>query len=192
MAVLARQGRPRSVRDRPLRVGLARHRLCEVRPLGPERRRPSPRTSKPTGSSRGACCCGSPPPTRSPTGSCRARSSSSAPRTRRSIGRTVGAPPTPTISGCASGSGTSGTFRSAASRGGRSFTSAWAWTRTRSSARAPSARDPTSSGMVGYYGLTDNEFRPAGAAGNMAVHYYPLPFLRFEALGMVGSPAAVP
>jgi hypothetical protein len=41
--------------------------------------------------------------------------------------------------------------------------------------------------IVNYYGLTDNEFRPQGAAGNLAVHYYPLPFLRFEALGTVGS-----
>ena len=42
---------------------------------------------------------------------------------------------------------------------------------------------------VKYYGLTDNQFRPDGAAGNMAVHYYPLPILRFEALGTVGSTA---
>lgn len=41
--------------------------------------------------------------------------------------------------------------------------------------------------LVPFYGLTDNQFRPAGEAGNMAVHYYPLPFLRFEALGTVGS-----
>ena len=40
---------------------------------------------------------------------------------------------------------------------------------------------------AGYYGLTDNEFRPAGEAGNVAIHYYPLPFLRFEALGQLGS-----
>ena len=38
-----------------------------------------------------------------------------------------------------------------------------------------------------YYGLTDNQFRPSGAAGDMAVHDYPLPYLRFEALGTVGS-----
>jgi hypothetical protein len=38
-----------------------------------------------------------------------------------------------------------------------------------------------------FYGLTDNQFRPAGAAGNAAFHYYPLPFLRFELLGMAGS-----
>jgi hypothetical protein len=44
----------------------------------------------------------------------------------------------------------------------------------------------------GYYGLTDNEFRPTTASGNMAVHYYPLPFLRFEALTTVGSGAAGP
>ena len=40
---------------------------------------------------------------------------------------------------------------------------------------------------ISFYGLTDNQFRPQGAAGNMAVHYYPLPFLRFEVLGMAGS-----
>jgi hypothetical protein len=40
---------------------------------------------------------------------------------------------------------------------------------------------------VAYYGLTDNEFRPAYIAGNMALHYYPLPFLRFEGLATVGS-----
>jgi hypothetical protein len=40
---------------------------------------------------------------------------------------------------------------------------------------------------ISYYGLTDNEFRPSGAVGNLALHYYPLPFLRFEALATVGS-----
>ena len=40
---------------------------------------------------------------------------------------------------------------------------------------------------IAFYGLTDNQFRPSGAAGNFAVHYYPLPFLRFELLGMAGS-----
>ena len=40
---------------------------------------------------------------------------------------------------------------------------------------------------VSFYGLTDNQFRPSGAAGNLAVHFYPLPFLRFEALGSLGS-----
>jgi hypothetical protein len=40
---------------------------------------------------------------------------------------------------------------------------------------------------ISFYGLTDNQFRPAGAAGNMALHYYPLPFLRFELLAMAGS-----
>jgi len=40
---------------------------------------------------------------------------------------------------------------------------------------------------ISYYGLTDNQFRPQGAAGNFAVHYYPLSFLRFELLGMAGS-----
>ena len=28
---------------------------------------------------------------------------------------------------------------------------------------------------IAFYGLTDNQFRPPGAAGNMALHYYPLP-----------------
>jgi hypothetical protein len=46
--------------------------------------------------------------------------------------------------------------------------------------------------VISFYGLTDNEFRPNGAAGNMAVHYYPLPFLRFEALGTVGSEGSGP
>ncbi len=40
---------------------------------------------------------------------------------------------------------------------------------------------------IAFYGLTDNQFRPQGAAGNMALHYYPLPYLRFELLGMAGS-----
>jgi hypothetical protein len=38
-----------------------------------------------------------------------------------------------------------------------------------------------------FYGLTDNQFRPQGAAGNMAFHYYPLRNLRVELLGMGGS-----
>jgi hypothetical protein len=40
---------------------------------------------------------------------------------------------------------------------------------------------------ISFYGLTDNQFRPQGAAGNMALHYYPFRFLRFELLGMSGS-----
>lgn len=40
---------------------------------------------------------------------------------------------------------------------------------------------------ISFYGLTDNQFRPQGAAGNMAFHYYPLRVLRFEMLGMAGS-----
>jgi hypothetical protein len=40
---------------------------------------------------------------------------------------------------------------------------------------------------IAFYGVTDNQFRPLGPAGNLAFHYYPLPHLRFEALGMVGS-----
>jgi len=45
---------------------------------------------------------------------------------------------------------------------------------------------------IGYYGVTDNQFRPGGAAGNAAFHYYPLPYLRFELLGTVGSLGAYP
>ena len=45
---------------------------------------------------------------------------------------------------------------------------------------------------ITYYGLTDNEFRPASSAGNMAVHFYPLPFLRFEGLALVGSQGSGP
>jgi hypothetical protein len=40
---------------------------------------------------------------------------------------------------------------------------------------------------IEFYGLTDNQFRPQGAAGNLALHYYPFSFLRFELLGMAGS-----
>jgi hypothetical protein len=40
---------------------------------------------------------------------------------------------------------------------------------------------------IGFYGLTDNQFRPQGAAGNLAFHYYPTRQLRFELLGMAGS-----
>jgi hypothetical protein len=41
--------------------------------------------------------------------------------------------------------------------------------------------------QISFYGLTDNQFRPSGAAGNLAFHYYPLRILRFELLGMSGS-----
>jgi len=34
--------------------------------------------------------------------------------------------------------------------------------------------------QIAFYGLTDNQFRPSGAAGNLAFHYYPLRILRFE------------
>jgi len=44
-----------------------------------------------------------------------------------------------------------------------------------------------SANNIQFYGLTDNQFRPAGPAGNFAFHYYPLPYLRFEVLGMAGS-----
>jgi hypothetical protein len=40
---------------------------------------------------------------------------------------------------------------------------------------------------IQFYGLTDNQFRPLGAAGNVALHYYPMRILRFELLGMAGS-----
>jgi hypothetical protein len=40
---------------------------------------------------------------------------------------------------------------------------------------------------IAYYGLSDNQFRPDGSAGNFALHLYPLPILRFEVLGMMGS-----
>jgi hypothetical protein len=40
---------------------------------------------------------------------------------------------------------------------------------------------------ISFYGLTDNQFRPAGPAVNGAVHYYPLKFLRFELLGTAGT-----
>jgi hypothetical protein len=43
------------------------------------------------------------------------------------------------------------------------------------------------SNQITFYGLTDNQFRPQGAAGNLAFHYYPLPYLRFELLGMAGT-----
>ncbi len=45
---------------------------------------------------------------------------------------------------------------------------------------------------IQFYGLTDNQFRPPGAAGNMAVHYYPFRFLRFELLGTAGSLGSTP
>jgi hypothetical protein len=45
---------------------------------------------------------------------------------------------------------------------------------------------------IAYYGLTDNQFRPVGAAGNLALHIYPLPFLRFEGLATVGSSPSGP
>jgi hypothetical protein len=48
---------------------------------------------------------------------------------------------------------------------------------------AVSSGDPP----IAFYGLTDNQFRPSGAAGNVAVHIYPLRILRFEALATVGN-----
>ena len=185
VAVHAGQGRPRSVRDRPVRLGLARHRYEKFGPWGAN----PPRWSR-AGSAywkqQGRMLLRV-TPTYSfarlvhpgPGRAGRHRGSDA------SRGRTSAAP-TPTISGCASASGTSGTSRSAASRAGRSFTSAWASTRTPSSARARSGAGEAEY-PIAFYGLTDNQFRPPGAAGNMAFHYYPLPFLRFEVLGMVGS-----
>jgi len=38
-----------------------------------------------------------------------------------------------------------------------------------------------------FYGVTDNQYRPQGAIGNAAFHYYPFRYLRFELLGSVGS-----
>jgi len=43
-----------------------------------------------------------------------------------------------------------------------------------------------------FYGLTDSQYRPQGAAGNVAFHYYPLPYLRFELLSTLGSIGAAP
>jgi hypothetical protein len=43
-----------------------------------------------------------------------------------------------------------------------------------------------------FYGVTDNQFRPSGAAGNFALHYYPFRFLRFEWLSTVGSIGQTP
>jgi hypothetical protein len=43
-----------------------------------------------------------------------------------------------------------------------------------------------------FYGLTDNQYRPAGAVGNVAFHYYPTKYLRFELLSGVGSVGAYP
>jgi hypothetical protein len=43
-----------------------------------------------------------------------------------------------------------------------------------------------------FYGVTDNQFRPAGAAGNAAIHYYPTSFLRFELLSTIGSLGSSP
>jgi len=43
-----------------------------------------------------------------------------------------------------------------------------------------------------FYGVTDNQFRPAGAAGNAAIHLYPTRWLRFELLSTVGSIGSSP
>jgi hypothetical protein len=45
---------------------------------------------------------------------------------------------------------------------------------------------------ISFYGLTDNQFRPEGAVGNAAIHYYPLPYLRFELLSTVGTAGTNP
>jgi hypothetical protein len=52
--------------------------------------------------------------------------------------------------------------------------------------------DGESSYPIKFYGLTDNQFRPEGAAGNFAAHYYPSRYLRFELLGTVGALGAYP
>jgi hypothetical protein len=49
-----------------------------------------------------------------------------------------------------------------------------------------------SSYPISFYGLTDNQFRPEGAAGNAAIHYYPLPYLRFELLATAGTAGTNP
>ena len=110
---------------------------------------------------QGRFCSGSPRPMPSAMGSSsRGRSSSSAPWIRRSPTRTWAAR-TPMISSCASASGIAGTSRWAASRVGRCFTSAWAWTRTRSSGQG--AVGPGEAIYpISFYGLTDNQFRNAG------------------------------
>jgi hypothetical protein len=43
-----------------------------------------------------------------------------------------------------------------------------------------------------FYGVTDLQYRPQGAVGNVAFHYYPLRYLRFELLSMLGSVGAYP
>ena len=43
-----------------------------------------------------------------------------------------------------------------------------------------------------FYGVTDNQYRPQGAIGNVAFHYYPLSYLRFELLSALGSLGAYP
>jgi len=40
---------------------------------------------------------------------------------------------------------------------------------------------------IQFYGVTDNQYRVSGSAGNAALHYYPFRFLRFEMLGTAGS-----
>ena len=47
--------------------------------------------------------------------------------------------------------------------------------------------------MILPYLLDDNQYRPPmGAAGNFAIHYYPLRILRFELLATVGNPSNQP
>jgi hypothetical protein len=45
---------------------------------------------------------------------------------------------------------------------------------------------------IKFYGVTDNQYRPEGAAGNLAFHYYPLRYLRFELLSTLGSLSGSP
>jgi len=43
---------------------------------------------------------------------------------------------------------------------------------------------------IQFYGVSDNQYRASGAAGNLAFHYYPLPYLRVEMLGSAGTVSA--
>ena len=143
-ACSGRTCRPRRGRDRFV-IGLSGWGWLDTAyvKFGPWGQNPNAHQPGPAGllrSSRGACCCGSRRPTRSPTGSSRGRSSSSGPRIRRSQGsggrwrrhgRSLAA------HRAVEPVGLSG--RPLRGVGGLS-PRAWASTRTPSSARAPSAR----------------------------------------------------
>jgi hypothetical protein len=53
--------------------------------------------------------------------------------------------------------------------------------------RAGAVAPSLSAYSFGFYGLTDNQFRASGPAGNAALHLFPLPYLRVEVLGMAGT-----